>query len=109
MRSLLCLLSLFCVSSTLHSQVIVWQEKTVTGPSRGTVTGKVKLLFWKGTIDNQIAFVNMADARLRHQEYAVDNVAYLCVLINSHMSRNLVRIYSLDPRNSPSGYPYAFT
>jgi len=89
----------------LHAQVIIGQEKTVTSPSHRTVTGKVKTLFWKATIDNQIALVSMADVEsFGIQEYAVDNVAYVRELTISLKSRNLVRIYHVEPRNSPSGY-----
>jgi len=105
MRSILCLLSLLSVSSILHAQVIIGQEKTVTSPSHRTVTGKVKTLFWKATVDNQIAFVSMADVEsFGIQEYAVDNVAYVRELTISLKSRNFVRIYHVEPRNSPSGY-----
>lgn len=105
MRFLFSLLCLLCVSTVLHAQVIVGQEKTVTSPSHRTVVGKVKVLFWKATIDNQIVLVSRSDVEsFGIQEYAVDNTAYVRELTISLKSRNLVRVYHVEPRNSPSGY-----
>ena len=105
MRSLLCFLVLFSASSFLNAQIIIGKEKTVTGPVSVTVRGKVRTLFWKVNIDKQIALVSLADVEsFGIQEYAVDNVAYVRELTISLKSRNFVRIYHVEPRNSPSGY-----
>ncbi|MFC4995130.1 hypothetical protein [Rubritalea tangerina] len=99
------LVVLLGLAGVSQAQVIIGQEKTLNGPSHRTITGKVRTLFWKATIDQQVAFVSLADVEtFGLQEYAVDNAAYVRELTISLKSRNLVRIYHVEPRNSPSGY-----
>lgn len=94
----------FLLSYSLNGQ-IVGTEKQVNGGARTTqVRGKIKPLFWKAVVDNQVVLLSLANVEtFGLQEYAIDNTAYVRELTVTFKSRTFVRIYHVEPRATPSG------